>query len=135
MRATMHGVMLTRLWLAMSAPLDAEDWPRFRGPNGQGVSGEVNLPVHWSATERVTWETPILGKGWSSPIVHGAYVFLITAMEEGKSCRVIYLNRSHGTIAWNTEVLRQVPGKMRDQKFVCHANSGHRRREIGRAHV
>ena len=115
MRATLQTVMLTGLWLATSALADAEDWPRFRGPNGQGVSGEVNLPVHWSATESVTWKTAIPGKGWSSPIVYGEYVFLTTAMDEGKSCRVICINRSDGTIAWNTEAHRQVPGKMRDQ--------------------
>jgi outer membrane protein assembly factor BamB len=93
----------------------AEDWTRFRGPNGQGVSGEVDLPVTWSADKNVAWKTSIPGTGWSSPIVYGDHVFLTTATEEGVSCRVICVNRDDGSIAWNTQVHRQMPGAKRAQ--------------------
>lgn len=85
----------------------AEDWTRFRGPNGQGVSNETNLPVQWSSTENVAWKTPIPGEAWSSPIVHGDYLFLTTATEQGKSCRVLCIDRSSGEVVWNHEVHRQ----------------------------
>lgn len=93
----------------------ADDWTRFRGPNGQGISGEKNLPVKWSATENIAWKTPIPGKGWSSPIVHKVHIFLTTATEEGVSCRVLCLDRRNGMVVWNKEVHRQKTGPMRRQ--------------------
>lgn len=93
----------------------AENWTRFRGENGQGVSSEKNLPLSWSADENVVWKTPIPGTGWSSPIVFGDKVFLTTATDEGASCRVICINRDSGEVAWNQEVHRQTPGPKRRQ--------------------
>ena len=107
------------LFLAISVaacvPVHAENWTRFRGPNGQGVSGETDLPVAWSTTENVVWKTSIPGTGWSSPIVYDDHLFLTTATDEGKSCRVICVNREDGDIAWNKEVHRQETGAKRAQ--------------------
>ncbi len=47
----------------------AQEWPRFRGPDGQGHSSETGLPPTWNATTNVAWKTEIPGEGWSSPIV------------------------------------------------------------------
>lgn len=93
----------------------AENWTRFRGPNGQGVSSEKELPVKWSADDNVAWKTNIPGEAWSSPIVYEQHVFLTTATENGASCRVICVNRGDGSLAWNTEVHRQKPGAKRRQ--------------------
>ena len=92
-----------------------ENWMRFRGPTGQGISSEKKLPVTWSATENIKWKTSLPGKGWSSPIVFEEHVFLTASTEEGVSCRVIGINRKDGTIAWTTEVHRQKTGPMRKQ--------------------
>jgi outer membrane protein assembly factor BamB len=92
-----------------------ENWMRFRGPTGQGISSEKKLPVTWSATENIKWKTSLPGKGWSSPIVFEEHVFLTASTEEGVSCRVICINRKDGTIAWTTEVHRQQTGPMRKQ--------------------
>jgi outer membrane protein assembly factor BamB len=59
----------------------ASDWPQWRGPDGQGVSTEKNLPTEWSATKNVQWKTPIPGRGHSSPIVWGKRIFLTTSIE------------------------------------------------------
>jgi outer membrane protein assembly factor BamB len=91
----------------------AEDWVRFRGPNGQGISSEKGLPTKWSGTSNVAWKTAIPGKGWSSPIVYKDRVFLTTSTEEGVSCRVVCVNRKNGNVEWNKEVHRQKTGAMR----------------------
>lgn len=85
----------------------AENWPGFRGPTRQGVSSETGLPTRWSATENVAWKTAIPGSGWSSPIVWDDRIFLTTATDEGKSFRVLALDRRSGKILWNKEVFRQ----------------------------
>lgn len=86
-----------------------ENWPRFRGPTGQGVSAETGVPVHWSSTENVAWKTPIPGDGWSSPVVHGDHVFVTSTTDEGQSCHVNCVDRRTGEILWNRKVFDQVP--------------------------
>ena len=93
----------------------SENWMRFRGPTGQGISTETKLPVTWSATKNIKWKASLPGKGWSSPIVFEDNVFITASSEEGVSCRVICINRKDGSIAWETEVHRQKPGPMRKQ--------------------
>jgi outer membrane protein assembly factor BamB len=90
--------------------LFAEDWPRFRGPTGQGISQEKNLPVKWSATEGILWKTAIPGEGYSSPIVYDQKIFVTSVEDSGASCRLICIDFKSGNLMWNNEVFRQVPG-------------------------
>lgn len=100
---------------AVPSSLCAEDWTRFRGPNGQGIASESDLPLEWSEDSNIAWKTPIPGQGWSSPIVSSDHVFVTTAMADGASCRVIGIDRKSGEMLWNTEVHQQVPGAKRAQ--------------------
>ena len=86
---------------------DPENWARFRGPNGQGISKATGLPVHWSAKENIVWKTDIPGEGWSSPIVWNDHIFLTTATEDGKNCHVIAVERKTGKILWDKIVFTQ----------------------------
>ena len=113
MRVTLKYLMCLAFWLTVCNLARGENWTRFRGDNGQGISSEVNLPIRWSATDNVAWKTSIPGNGWSSPIVYDNHIFLTTATEEGVSCRVICVNRVDGRIIWNREVHRQQPGAKR----------------------
>jgi len=96
-------------FVCLSQPVGAENWPRFRGPTGQGVSTETGVPTKWSATENVAWKTPVPGRGWSSPIVWGDRVFVTTAADDGASLHLVCLDRKTGAALWDKEVLRQKP--------------------------
>ena len=72
--------LLTTLAL-FDSTVDAGNWPQWRGPDGQGISTEKNLPTVWSATKNIKWKTPIAGRSHSSPIVWGNKIFLTTAIE------------------------------------------------------
>lgn len=85
----------------------AENWPRFRGPTGQGISRETNLPIQWNRTDNIAWKTTVEGHGWSSPIVWNDRVFVTAATEDGQSYRLICLDRKSGSILWNNEIVRQ----------------------------
>ncbi len=100
---------------AIPNSIHGDDWTRFRGPNGQGITSEHDLPLEWSEDNNIAWETPIPGQGWSSPIVSGDHVFVTTATEGGATCRVIGIDRKSGQVLWNTEVHRQVLGPKRAQ--------------------
>ena len=103
------------LWLITCDVIRGENWPRFRGPSGQGISSETDLPVTWSKDENIKWTSDLPGQGWSSPIVFKDHIFLTAATEEGVSCRVVCINRKDGSMAWSKEVHRQKPGPMRKQ--------------------
>src|SRR5438270_31214 len=53
----------------------ASDWPRFRGPNGTGISPDRNLPAEIGKNRNVLWMQKTL-KGNSSPIVAGGRVWI-----------------------------------------------------------
>ncbi len=86
----------------------AEQWSRFRGPNGQGVSSQTDLPTQWSADENIAWKTEIPGHGWSSPIVWDDHIFLTSTTEDGKDCHVLAVDRKTGKILWDKTVFEQV---------------------------
>ncbi len=54
----------------------AQDWPRFRGPDGNGVAAESSVPTAWSPKANLAWKTEMPGPGASSPIIVGDRVFV-----------------------------------------------------------
>jgi outer membrane protein assembly factor BamB len=89
-------------------PLAAQDWPQFRGPDGQGRADVRNLPVEWSdGSANVVWKSPVRGLGWSSPVVQENEVWVTTADEEGRSLRAVCFDARDGRQLHDVEVFRQ----------------------------
>ncbi|MFT5523271.1 MAG: outer membrane protein assembly factor BamB [Pirellulaceae bacterium] len=57
----------------------ADEWPQFRGVNGQGHAATTGLPAKFSESQNVAWKTDIAGKGWSSPVITGDEIWMTTA--------------------------------------------------------
>ena len=53
----------------------AEDWTRFRGPNGNGI-GKSAAPTSWDAENNLKWSIDLPGPGSSCPIVLNDRVYL-----------------------------------------------------------
>src|SRR5688572_18486433 len=100
---------LTAVLLLAAIFARAENWPRFRGPTGQGTSSEKNLPQNWSTDSNIVWKTAVPGEGWSSPIVWNDKIFVTSATDRGTKCHVLCLDRKSGKILWDKEVFEQVP--------------------------
>ncbi len=62
----------------------SDNWPSWRGPNGNGQSAEKNLPVDWSPTKNIAWKLELPGSAGASPVVWGDKVFLTSANETGE---------------------------------------------------
>ncbi len=94
-------VALATLVLApcAAADQDSEQWPRFRGPQGDGHTAETNLPVQWNASN-IVWKTPLPGEGQSSPVVWHDRIFLTSALQRGKQRLVFCVDRQSGKILW-----------------------------------
>jgi outer membrane protein assembly factor BamB len=89
---------------AAISPVRADNWPRWRGPDGNAVSTATPLPLHWSTTENVRWKTAIPGEGFSSPIVWDDRVFVTSALEKGTRRAVHCLDRLTGKMLWTGEI-------------------------------
>ena len=91
-----------------------QDWPQFRGPDGQGHSVERGLPLEWGEARNVRWKSPIAGLGWSSPVVANGKVWLTSAVEQrGISLRAIAFDAETGKEVVNVEVFK-IPADRRD---------------------
>ncbi|MCM3880485.1 MAG: PQQ-binding-like beta-propeller repeat protein [Vicinamibacterales bacterium] len=91
------GILLVLVCAAVGV-VRAENWPQWRGPTLNGISGETNLPVRWSATENVAWKLALPSFSGSTPIIWGDRVFLNVA-EKGN----LYLwcvDRVKGVALW-----------------------------------
>src|SRR5579864_4729818 len=85
MKATSLAFVLIGL---LVNPAGADDWPRFRGPNGDGVSGESKVPLQWGPRDNIAWKVELPGHGSSSPIVVGERV-LVTCFTGKKAEEIV----------------------------------------------
>lgn len=80
----------------------ATDWPRWRGPNADGVADGGNLPTKWTRTENVLWSAKLPGWGTSSPVVYGDRVFVTSQVSDGgkKFLLTLCYDRKGGKELW-----------------------------------
>lgn len=71
------------LVLLLASRSEAENWPQWRGPTGDGVSIEDDLPLHWSTGENILWKAPLEGLGTSTPIVWNDLIFVTSQVGVG----------------------------------------------------
>ena len=96
-RLFIHSISLLFVLSRGNFVAGSEDWSRFRGPNGSGVSETSGLPVHFGPGQNVAWKTA-LPPGHSSPVLTDDRIFL-TAFE-GKELLTYCLDRATGKILW-----------------------------------
>ena len=108
-RASRVLVLLLGLFLLVqpvSVAAQADAWPEFRGPTGQGHSSARDIPLEWSETHNVLWKAPVPGRGWSSPVIERDRVWLTTAVtgRGGASLRALAFDAETGREVVNAEV-------------------------------
>ena len=74
-------VIITLLAVLAAVPSQAQNWPQFRGPHDGVAADDPRLPDTWSTTDNVAWKLDIPGRSWSSPVVWGNHVFVVTAID------------------------------------------------------
>jgi outer membrane protein assembly factor BamB len=106
-KRSLSRIALLLLLTPTGLAADADDWPQFRGPTGQGHSAERGVPVDWSESRHIVWKTPVPGLGWSSPVVAGGRVWVTTGVKDrGGSLRALAYDVETGREVVNVEVFR-----------------------------
>lgn len=101
--------------LLATVPECRANWPRFRGPEGNGIAAkDAQVPLEWSDTENLGWKTTMPGPGSSSPVVWGDKVFVTCwsgyggstgGSDIGKLMRhLVCLSLEDGRILWDKSV-------------------------------
>ncbi|MBI3866617.1 MAG: PQQ-binding-like beta-propeller repeat protein [Planctomycetia bacterium] len=93
-------VVMLALLALIGNPLSAADWPAFRGPGGDGVSSESQVPLRWAPDQNIRWKSPLPSPGNGSPIVSSGRVFLTCATEAGKKRGLYCFDRRDGRQLW-----------------------------------
>tara|TARA_B110000438_G_scaffold287624_1_gene320153 strand:+ start:1046 stop:2341 length:1296 start_codon:yes stop_codon:yes gene_type:complete len=100
-KVTLLALLFAPLFAA-HADDEENEWTRFRGPNGSGISGAQSIPVKWTAKE-YNWKIELPGDGSSSPVVWKEKLF-VTCNDRKKSIRsVVCVNATDGKILWHQD--------------------------------
>jgi outer membrane protein assembly factor BamB len=91
--------MVLLWWSATAVSHAADEWARFRGPNGGGRVEAADLPAAWTDRD-VRWRTTLPARGHSSPVVWGGKVFLTCAEQESGKRLVVCVDAASGAIVW-----------------------------------
>jgi outer membrane protein assembly factor BamB len=120
-RFTLVLVIVALSTIAALNIVSAENWPQWRGPALNGVSGERNLPVKWTTEENITWKLEMPAWSGSTPIIWGNYIFLNAS--EGESNKTVKgdlyfwcIDRTKGAALWK-KMLGSGDVKMRKQNM------------------
>jgi len=111
-------VIIVSLILTSLSVSRAENWPGWRGPNGDGTSSETNLPTKWDSITNVLWKIPVPGIGHGSPIVWGNRLFMITALPETLERILLCYDCKSGNLLWQVTIIKApLESKHNDNSF------------------
>ena len=95
------GCSLLALWPGM-VPSAAQEWTRFRGPNGSGVLTDCEIPGQWTEAD-YNWKVTLPGVGHASPVIWGERVFLLSADPQTATRHVLCLRAADGATLWQRD--------------------------------
>ena len=100
-RCTLRQILIMAFALG-GAAASAQEWTRFRGPNGQGQSEANGIPVSWTEKD-YNWKVELPGVGHSSPVIWGNKVFVTSADSDTATLHVLCLNAADGSKIWQRD--------------------------------
>ncbi len=91
------------IWAILSALVSqGQQWSRFRGPNGQGISDAKTIPVKWTEKD-YNWKVKLPGEGHSSPVLWGDKLFVTGGDQQAGHSVLLALSVSDGGVLWQKE--------------------------------
>lgn len=67
------------IFAALVSCTSRQNWPQFRGPEGNMSFNSTSLPDEWGNDKNIKWSAGLDGTGFSSPVVWGNKVFITSA--------------------------------------------------------
>jgi outer membrane protein assembly factor BamB len=105
------------LVLCLTPSLRAQEWTRFRGPNGTGIA-RADLPPAITP-DRIRWKSTLPGAGHSSPVLWGGRVFIACADEKDATRIIACLDAEDGRLLWKRQYACTPFRQNRDSSFAA----------------
>ena len=102
MRVVVRLASILSVFAIVAIAAHAGNWPQWRGPTGDSVSGETKLPLKWSEKENILWTCRLPGAGNSTPAIWGNAVFV--TVQDGEDLSALKIDKSTGRIVWSHKV-------------------------------
>jgi outer membrane protein assembly factor BamB len=118
-RTTLRCILFLAL---LTGPARADNWPAWRGVNGDGQCTERDLPLKWSADENVRWKAKMPAPGNSTPVIWGERIFVTQATDKGKKRGLLCLSRKDGKTLWHKVVEYDAAESTHDTNPYCSAS-------------
>ncbi len=96
-----------------------ENWTRFRGPNGTGISDLKGLPTEWTDSD-YEWSVTLDGKGHSSPVIYGDTLFVTSGFDDGRRS-LICLDALTGQKKWD-RTIKLDPNHLHKKNSYCSSS-------------
>lgn len=97
--SAIYGLVVLCLLITAPELARAQEWTRFRGPNGSGVSEAANIPATWTDKD-YNWKVKLPGVGHSSPVIWKDKVFLTSADNDTALRHVLAVSTADGGTLW-----------------------------------
>ena len=89
------------VWCFFSSAAAAQEWPRFRGPDGGGL-GDANIATKVDAST-ILWKADLPGVGHASAVVWGDRVFTKCGDESSGAQTIVCLSARDGAPLWKRD--------------------------------
>ena len=90
------------LLIVFALNLPAQEWTRFRGPNGTGIGHAQNVPSKITDGD-VNWKIELPGSGHSSPVLWGGRVFVTCTGDKSGGLSVLCVSANDGKVEWKRD--------------------------------
>ena len=90
------------LAILLTCTAKGQEWTRFRGPNGQGISNAKKIPVKWTE-EDYNWKVKLPAGGHGSPVLWNEKVFVTCETPEPVGGILMALSVSDGRVLWQEQ--------------------------------
>lgn len=100
--------MRSAFLLLLAVPMQAQNWPGFRGPNASGIQESAKIPDAFDGAKgtNILWKTEIPGLAHSSPVVWGDRVYVTTAISSDP--KAVFRHGAYGDVEPSNDVSKHV---------------------------
>ena len=100
---TLLAATLVAAALGPFAPRNAaQEWTRFRGPNGTGISHAKTIPTKITDAD-VNWKIELPASGHSAPVLWGERIFLTCTGDKSGGIYALCLSAKDGKLIWRRD--------------------------------
>ncbi|MEM8954809.1 MAG: PQQ-binding-like beta-propeller repeat protein [Verrucomicrobiota bacterium] len=97
----------------MAGLAGADEWVRFRGPNGSGVNEGALIPAEWNKSD-YKWSVDLPGVGHGAPVIWEDRIFVLCGDDEKGTRMPVCLDAETGKVLWSEEF---TPGNSKRHRY------------------